>query len=467
LAPPTKPIDPAGDAVAHALRCFLATGGASVAGRPRIAVALSGGCDSMVLLDTLAAAAPAFGVELSAIHVHHGLSPNADAWTDFCARECAARSVPLATRRIVVDRRPGASLEAGARAARRAIFAGLEVDAVALAHHADDQAETLWLQLLRGAGPHGLAAMSADRAPRDGPRILRPLLSLSRATIAAAARARGLDWVEDESNADLRIKRNFIRREISPRLAQAFPGYPGTLLRTASHQAEAALLIDELAAQDAIGALAQDPVDGPTLDRSRLGSLAPLQPHRARNLLRWFLRQHGLRAPSAARVGDMLSQLTTAAVDARVRIAHEDREIGIHRGFVFVHAAVGAWPALEWRDGAAIDLPHGTLALREAGGGGIALRHFGDEPVIIRRRQGGEHLRLGPERPRQSLTHLMQQRGIPHWRRDTWPLVFFGNALAEVPAIGVDAAFAAAPGTPGRSFDWAPHTRRPLARILP
>jgi tRNA(Ile)-lysidine synthase len=463
LASRTKSIDPAGDAVAHALRRFLATAGMRVAGRPRIAVGFSGGCDSMVLLDALAAAAPALGIEVSAIHVHHGLSPNADAWTDFCARACAARSVPLATQRILVDRRPGASLEASARAARHAIFARLDVDAVALAHHADDQAETIWLQLLRGAGPHGLAAMGADRAPDDGPRVLRPLLGLSRATIAAIARARGLDWVEDESNADLRIKRNFIRREISPLLAQAFPGYPGTLLRTASHQAEAALLIDELAAQDAIGALAQDAIDGPTLDRSRLGSLASLQPHRARNLLRWFLRRHGLRAPSAARLLEMLAQLTTAADDAQVRIAHEDREIGIHRGFVFVHAAFRAWPAFEWRDGASIDLPHGTLAPREASGRGIALQHFGDAPVTIRPRQGGEHLRLGPQRPRQSLTHLMQQRGIPHWRRDTWPLVFCGDALAEVPAIGVDAAFAATPGMPGRSFDWALHSRWPPA----
>lgn len=421
----------------------------------------------MVLLDALAAVAPAFAVEVSAIHVHHGLSPNADAWTDFCARECAARSITLATRRIVVDRRAGASLEASARAARLAIFADLEVDAVALAHHADDQAETLWLQLLRGAGPQGLAAMSADRAPGDSPRILRPLLSLSRATVAAAARARGLDWIEDESNADLRIKRNFIRREISPLLAQAFPGYPGTLLRTASHQAEAALLMDELAAQDAIGAIAQDAVDGPTLDRSRLGSLASLQPHRARNLLRWFLRRHGLRAPSAARIGDMLLQLTGAAADARVRIGHEGREIGIHRGSVFVHCAVRAWPALEWRGEPSIDLPHGTLALREASGHGIALQHFGDKPVTLRPRRGGEHLRLGPQRPRQSLSHLMQQRGIPHWRRDTWPLVFLGDALAEVPAIGVDAAFAAAPGMPGRSFDWVPHPRRLPARTLP
>ncbi len=421
----------------------------------------------MVLLDTLAAAAPTFAVEVSAIHVNHGLSPNADAWTDFCAGACAARAVPLAVRRVVVDRRPGASLEACARAARRAIFADLDVDAVALAHHADDQAETLWLQLLRGAGPHGLAAMSADRAPGDGPRILRPLLSLSHATIAALARARGLDWIEDESNADLRIKRNFIRREISPLLAQAFPGYPGTLLRTASHQAEAARLMDELAAQDAGGALAQDAVDGPTLDRSRLGSLASLQPHRARNLLRWFLRRHGLRAPSTARIGDMLVQLTGAAADARVRIAHEDCEIGIHRGFVFVHDAVRAWPAREWQGEPSIDLPHGTLALREASGHGIAPQHFGDRPVTIRGRRGGEHLRLGPQRPRQSLAHLMQQRGIPHWRRDTWPLVFLGDALAEVPTIGVDAAFAAAPGMPGRSFDWTPHTRRPPAPILP
>src|ERR1700681_246883 len=167
----------------------------------RIAVALSGGRDSMVLLDALARLAPEAGITLSALHVHHGLSPHAEAWVAFCADECAKRGVPFTVHRPKVERRGGASLEATARTARYTALASAPVDFVALAHHADDQAETLLLQLLRGAGPHGLAAMPTLRPMPGGAMLLRPFLALSRATIGAYATARRLGWVDVESNA--------------------------------------------------------------------------------------------------------------------------------------------------------------------------------------------------------------------------------------------------------------------------
>ena len=152
-----------------------------------MAVALSGGLDSMVLLDALATLASRDGVTLSAIHVHHGLSPNADRWAEFCAAQCAVREVPLTLHRVALARASGRSLEALARAARYERLLAADVDVIALAHHADDQAETLLLQLLRGAGPHGLAAMPSWRDGR--PALLRPLLALPRATLAACAAA--------------------------------------------------------------------------------------------------------------------------------------------------------------------------------------------------------------------------------------------------------------------------------------
>src|SRR5215470_3673296 len=219
----------------------------------RVAVALSGGHDSMVLLDAMAALAPRHDVSLSAIHVHHGLSPNAERWAEFCAAQCALREVPLTLHRVALARGGGRSLEALARAARYELLLAADVDVVALAHHADDQAETLLLQLLRGAGPHGLAAMPSWREGR--PALLRPLLALPRATLAACAAARGLAWIEDESNEDCRYARNALRRNIAPSLAKQFAGYPATLLRAARHQADAAALLEELAEIDAAGAI--------------------------------------------------------------------------------------------------------------------------------------------------------------------------------------------------------------------
>ncbi len=282
----------------------------SLAGhRPRVAIALSGGRDSMALLDAAVRAAATLPVELSAVHVHHGLSPHADDWAAFCGGACRERGVALTIRRVDVARRGGQSLEAAARSARYAAFAGLEVDVIALAHHADDQAETLLLQLLRGAGPHGAAAMARCTPARaTGPALLRPLLGLPRRAIDAYVGARGIAHVDDESNADVALRRNRLRHEVAPLLAAAFPGYPQTLVRAAGHQAEAAQLLDELAALDARGAVAPAlpgtaPTGGGVLDRR---ALAALSDARARNLLRWFLRRHDLRAPSAARLASML-----------------------------------------------------------------------------------------------------------------------------------------------------------------
>ncbi len=410
----------------------------------------------MVLLDALAALAPELGLALSALHVHHGLSANADAWVAFCSDECAKRGVPLQVHRAEVRRAAGESLEAQARAVRYAAYAATAADVVALAHHADDQAETLLLQLLRGAGPQGLAAMPAHRSARGGPELLRPLLALPRAAIGAYAAARGLAWVDDESNANTGVKRNFIRHEVAARLATAFPGYPATLVRAAAHQAEAARLIDELAQLDAQGAVADDPVAGATLERAALIALATRAPHRARNLLRWFLRHHQLDAPSAGRLAAMLDQLSGAAPDARVRLVHAGAEIGLHRGRIVVHAPALAPFAVPWAGETRLALPHGTLEFTPCAAPVAICARLDATIVTVRTRAGGERIRLANDRPRRALKGILQEAGMPVWQRDSLPLVFCGDALAVVPGIGVDAAFRAAAGTPGYLVQWHP-----------
>ncbi len=426
----------------------------------RVAVALSGGRDSMALLDVLAGLASELRCVVSAVHVHHGLSPHADAWAAFCAAECAARSVPLVVERVVVERGGGRSLEATARAARYAALATIEADVIALAHHADDQAETLLLQLLRGAGPAGLAAMPVHRSPTAGPALLRPFLLLPRADTEAYARACGVRWIEDESNADESVKRNFIRRDIAPRLAAAFPGYPATLSRAAELQAEAAKLQDDLAELDVRGFVESDPAAGTTLERDALIALARRAPHRARNLLRWFLRQHELAAPSAARLAAMLDQLTLAPADARVRLVHAGAEVGFHRGRIIVHPPAVAPFAVAWRGESALALPHGTLEFAWCAGAGIAREALEGSAVTVRSRAGGERLRPASGRPSRSLKRLLQEAAMPAWERESLPLVFCGDTLAAAPGIAVDAAFQARADGPGCEVKWHPDERK-------
>jgi tRNA(Ile)-lysidine synthase len=422
----------------------------------RVAVAFSGGRDSVALLDALATLAASLGIAVSAIHVHHGLSPNADAWAEFCARTCATLGVPLAIRRVEVRRAASESPEAAARTARYAAFAQVDVDFVALAHHADDQAETVLLQLLRGAGPRGLAAMPLVRAARAGPTLVRPLLALPRRAIAAYVAARGLAWVDDESNTDRGPKRNFLRHEIVPRLAAAFPGYPATIARGAGLQAEAIELADALAALDATGQVLQDPVGGASLDRAALAALAARAPARARNLLRWYLREAGLPAPSSARLAAMLDQFVRAPADARVRFAHAGVELGIHRGRIVAHATAVAPYAIAWQGEASLALPHGTLEFASRVGAGIAAAMLGERGLTVRPRTGGERIRLVAGGPSRSLKHLLHGAGIAPWDRASYPLVYRGDALVAVPGVGVDASHQAASGAIGYEARWRP-----------
>ncbi len=426
---------------------------AHVPARAPLAVAFSGGRDSVALLDALLATTNAHEHPLSAIHVHHGLSSNADAWASFCAQWCAARGVALTVRHADVSRAPQSSLEAEARRVRYAALAAAAADTgvsvVALAQHRDDQVETLLLQLLRGAGPHGLAAMPAVRTSAQGPAWLRPLLTVSRAAIDAYVRAAGLRWVDDDSNASPAHLRNALRQSVIPALVRIAPSASTTLARAAAHQADAAQLADDLAALDARGAS-----DGVTLDRAALTALSE---HRARNLLRWFLRQCGLPAPSTARLAAMLVQLRYARTDASVRLPHAGAEVGIHRGRVMLHAPAAPAFDVPWLGERELALPHGLLVFERTIGAGLDAERLARAPVRVRGRAGGERFQMAPDRPRRPLKAVLRDAGVPEWGRNV-PLVFCGSTLAAVAGVGIDVSFRAAPGGPGVTVAWHPRS---------
>ena len=216
----------------------------------RVCVGLSGGMDSVVLLTLLSQLRATLDLQLSAIHVHHGLSVNADQWAQFCASLCAGNSIPLTVVRVTIDQSQPGGVEALARDARYDAFCRVDADFVALAQHADDQAETVLHQILRGTGLKGMAGMGEVRTLRAGLQLIRPLLDVSRPQVEAFAREQRLEWIEDESNTNTLFTRNFIRHEWVPRLAERFPHYRESLARAGRHAAEADDMLSALAAID-------------------------------------------------------------------------------------------------------------------------------------------------------------------------------------------------------------------------
>ena len=270
----------------------------------RLCVGLSGGCDSVVLLHVLAGLG--FGDRLQAVHVHHGLSANADRWAEFCADYCRRLGVGFALEHVAIDRNSGLGLEAAARAARYAVFARSAGDVVLLGHHRGDQAETLLFNLLRGAGVAGAAAIPVERRHQHR-RLLRPLLDVARAEIEAYANDHRLDWVDDESNRDTGLTRNFLRHEVLTVLAGRFPAAERNLAQAAGRFAEADALLGELAGLDWRAA-----ADG---DALKLAALRELSLPRLKNLLRYRLRQLGWHVPAAARLDEFARQLQSAGAD--------------------------------------------------------------------------------------------------------------------------------------------------------
>lgn len=395
----------------------------------RVVVGLSGGVDSVVLLHLMRALAPGFGFRLGALHVHHGLSRNADDWSRFCASLCRRWRVPLTVRRVRVVR-AGAGLEAAARAARYGAYKRSRATAVALAHHLDDQAETVLLNLLRGAGLAGASGMPAAGRQR-GLLILRPLLEVPREAILAYAGEHGLAWVEDESNAEESLTRNFLRHRVAPLLARRFPRWRESVARAARH----------FAAADA--------------DASRL--------------LREFLAVRGLRAPSERRLTEMLRQLTRARADARVELKHDGAVLRVHRGRVAVTPAQAgvSFEPLDWNGAARLALPAlgGEMRSRRVRGAGIDRARLAAARTTVRLRSGGERLQLDARRPRRTLKNLFQEAGVPPWERARLPLIFCGADLIWAPGLGVDARYRAGPTALGIVPEWRPDGGAGTARV--
>ena len=416
-----------------------------VAPGTRLCVALSGGRDSVAMLHALQDLRHIY--PLSVIHVNHGLSPHADAWQAFCQQLCLALAIPFHAERVVIDPADPRGIEAAARAERRRVFAGQPADCIVLAQHQDDQAETVLLQLLRGAGVKGLAGMPQRFQSGEGPVLLRPLLDYPRPLLEQWARERQLAWVEDESNLDSRYQRNFLRHDVLPVIATHYPGWREALARSAALLADADGLLTELAQLDAATA-----VQG---NRLHLVRLRALSWSRARNLLRHFLHIHRLTLPSAARLDDMLRQLLTAAADREIGIRVQSMVLCRYREEAWLVDSPPILPASLhrlWTGEARLDLPELGGRLLFSAGSGLRLP---SGPVLqVHLRKGGEMFRPQANRPEKPLKALLQEIGMPPWERRRLPLLWHDGQLVCVPGVGIAADWQCRPGEAGVEIRW-------------
>ncbi len=406
----------------------------------QLTIALSGGIDSVVLLHILAALSRPMRFMLSAVHVNHGISNSANLWSKFCCNLCHAYDIPIYVAYLQIKKETGLSLEAVAREERYRIFNHMQADYVVLAQHLDDQAETLLLQLFRGAGIKGLSAMPIIRKQTspNAPQILRPLLEISRSCIEAYAKQNKLNWINDESNDSTVYDRNFLRHAILPLLRERYPNYPKTLLRTSRHLSEASLLLDELAEIDTEQCF--------TSGKLKVDHLRKLSFSRGKNLLRYTLLKQKADIPSTAKLENILSQLLSASSDNQLHIMFGNTEIRCYKGIVYILPRTT--PTAEskqyvWHGEIYLALEHlkGFIHFTHAKNQGIDQQKLMGKLVMVRPRLGGEHFTPACKRPRRSLKNLLQEASIPPWERKRLPLLFCGEKLIWVPGIGIDCEF--------------------------
>ncbi len=380
----------------------------------RVLVGVSGGLDSTALLHALAVAFNADRARLRAIHVHHGLHAHADGWAAHCQQACDEMGITLAIAHVDVACDAGNGLEAAARKARHAAFeAELDDDEVlVLAHHRDDQAETFLLRALRASGPDGLGAMRRWRRFGRG-WLWRPLLDLPRSALLAYAQQHGLQWIEDPSNTDTTLDRNFLRHRVLPLLRERWPHVESSFARSAALSAEASELLDEEDAQALLSVRNPDPR---TIDVERLRGLPVAR--RARVLRRWIDELKLPPLPSRG-VAQIEATLLDAATDARAEFAWSDAIVRRWRDVLHADIQLSPLPN-DWQvhwDG------HQPLALP----GGGALQLLGtdgfDAPLRVHARQGGERIRLPGRSHSHSLKHVLQDKDVPPWQRERLPLL--------------------------------------------
>lgn len=417
-----------------------------------VCVAFSGGLDSTVLLHSFARlASEPNSYRVRAVHIDHGLHADSALWRNHCERQAQALQIEFTSIRVDVTGIGEVGLEAAAREARYAAFAK-ELRAgeyLLVGHHADDQLETMLLALMRGAGVLGLGAMQVFE-PFGRGALLRPLWDFTRADLEKWARAEGLHWLTDPSNTNLALDRNFVRHRIASALRERWPAAARTALRSSQHLQEAWRALEQLAAIDA-----EQAIEG---ERLGVAALTALNPERRRNLLRYWIRRRGARAPSTRKLAGIEHDMLVASVDRVPRVAWDGWEMRRHRGWLYCEQklpALDTGQEIEWSTHTPLQLPAGLGSLRISPGepGRLSAAKL-PATLTVRFRVGGETLQPVGHSIHHKLKKLLQASAILPWWRERLPLIYAGRQLVAVGDLWIDSAFAAHDGEPAVSILW-------------
>lgn len=416
--------------------------------------AYSGGLDSHVLLHLLACSE--YKNLLTAVHVNHGLMDDADNWSAHCQQVCDELDIPVHSEKVIVNKQHSQGLEAAAREVRyQALVKHVQENGVLLtAHHQDDQAETMLLQLLRGTGVPGLAAM-AKVSHFKNVKLVRPLLEFSRKELEDYARNSDLQWIEDQSNQDTKFDRNYLRQNVLPVIKEKWPAANKQLSRSASHQAEASELLKRLAEQDLTVCQSSD---SSSLELEKLLLLDNLS---LKNALRYFINEKSLLAPSERQLRHILHQIRQPSVSGQHQINWSGGVVRVYRGTLSVcqtQEPVNLATQLLWEglaeDNDQLELPGSgyTVSTSKVTGSGLSIKQLQKAPVTLRFRQGGESCLLPDRGHHHKLKKLFQEAGIPPWERARLPLIYVGEELAAVADKWVCAPFHAQKNEAGISI---------------
>jgi len=405
----------------------------------RFIVALSGGLDSMVLLHGMKRLP--LSQPIIALHINHQLSPHAMEWQQHCQQACEKLRVPFFSRtvNVVVN---GSGLEDAARVARYGEFSEfLEAGACLLsAHHQNDQAETFFLRLVRGSGPRGLSGMPLTRQLGEG-YIYRPLLSFPRTSLTEYAKQNNIQWVEDESNSDESLDRNFIRKQILQPLSKRWPAILDNVMRSTRLSYEAEELSRELAVIDLFACYLRDERWGYSLALPYLKGCSRV---RQKNAVRFWLEQKELPSPGQARLEEIVDHVIHAAEGSNPIVAWEGVECRRFAGRLYLINAQAAFtPANEYAlsTGEFINIP-GVGEVSLSSDVGVGLRIQRDDKLSVKFRQGSERCKPVGRQHSQTLKKLLQEYEVPPWVRDRTPLIHINDQLAAVGDFWVNDGYA-------------------------
>ena len=414
-----------------------------------ISIALSGGVDSIVLLNVLNKLKSKLKLKLNAIHVHHDLSENADDWLAFCYKECKKLGVPISSEKV--DIRPNLFMgtEGAARRSRYDALERLRKNILVLGHHQNDQAETLLLQLFRGSGLNGLAAMPTFDKERL---IWRPLLGINREVIEGYAKDNNLNFIEDESNNNLQFDRNFLRKEILPLIKSRYPNIINTISRSSENIAEGLNLHKAIAKEDANIYFSKNK------ECLSLSMIKELDKERVINLIRWWLDVNKQMMPSKKTMNELYNQIKIVKKDSQINIHISSKmSVRAYNDFLWLVKIKKDKHNYDliWKGEDEFELPGSSkLLFKPSLGQGISLEKVGSSVLRIQNRMGGERFKPKRNQPTRTLKYLLQKMNMPPWERAILPIIYSEDTLVAVPNYGIHHEFVADKDKIGLTIEW-------------